>query len=62
MEKGELEKRVRKLEHENYVLKHLIYFNSFKPEFWFSSNSEKENELIAEFNQIMDDFKKGLQG
>ena len=59
-EKEKLEERIKKLEHENYVLKRVIYFNCFKPEFYFSIGSKEDNELIGEFSQIMQDFKNGI--
>ena len=58
----ELEERVKKLEHENDVLKYVVYRNCFKPDFYFSIDSRYDNEMIGEFRQIMEEYKKGIRG
>ena len=45
-----LEERIRKLEHENDVLKYVVYRNCFKPDFYFSIDSRYDNEMIGEFS------------
>ena len=52
--------RIKKLEHENYVLKYVVYKNCFNPEFYFSMDSRYDTEMIGEFQQIMQDFKKEI--
>lgn len=61
MGKDELEERIRKLEHENYVLKYVVYKNCFNPDSYFSMNPGYDNEILWEFLQIMQDFKKGIR-
>ena len=56
------EDRIKKLEHENYVLKYVVYRNCFKPDFYFSIDSMYDNEMIGEFRQIMEEYKKGIRG
>ena len=60
MEKDKLKERIKKLEHENYVLKYVVYKNCFNPDFYFSIDSGYDNEMIGEFQQIMQDFKKEI--